>query len=213
MAQSSAQELLEAVNKLAGSINETGDAENAHITAGEIAAEFEGVNTDLKDGWTTTQDFFLKLATHIQENIADLAAAMANFSADTIDAEMAAATASSEANSAAEDILNQLEGELQDTGAATSNTGATSNPEGTGAADNTDMDESPTPTPNDTNVGDGDTPPGPSGGNTDMGESPAPTPNDTNVGYEDTRPGPTGQEATEGTTIPAGAELEDEGNN
>ena len=184
MAKSSAQELLEAVKKLAGSNQETGDAEKAHTTAGEIADEFDGVNTNLVDGWTTTQGFFLKLATHIQENIADLAAAMANFSADTIDAEMAAATASSEANSAAEDILNQLEGELQDTGAATSNTGATSNPEGTGAADNTDMDESP-----------------------------APTPNDTNVGYEDTRPGPTGQEATEGTTIPAGAELEDEGNN
>lgn len=207
MAQSSAQELLEAVNKLAGSNQETGDAEKAHQTAGEIAAEFDGVNTDLVDGWTTTQGFFLKLATHIQENIADLAAAMANFSADTIDAEMAAATASSEANSAAEDILNQLEGELQDTGAATSNTGATSNPEGTGADDNTADD------PAGSNFEDTATPPGPSGGNTDTGESPAPTPNDTNVGYEDTRPGPTGQEATEGTTIPAGAELEDEGNN
>ena len=207
MAQSSAQELLEAVNKLAGSNQETGDAEKAHQTAGEIAAEFDGVNTDLKDGWTTTQDFFQKLATHIQENITDLANAMANFSTDTIDAEMAAATASSEANSAAEDILNQLEADLQDTGAATSNTGATSNPEGTGADDNTADD------PTGSNFEDTATPPGPSGGNTDTGESPAPTPNDTNVGYEDTRPGPTGQEATEGTTIPAGAELEDEGNN
>ena len=186
MAQSSAQELLEAVNKLAGSNQETGDAEKAHQTAGEIAAEFDGVNTDLKDGWTTTQDFFQKLATHIQENITDLANAMANFSTDTIDAEMAAATASSEANSAAEDILNQLDGELQDTGAATSTTGATSDPEGTGAADNTVYE------PNDdqagTNSEDTATQPGQSGGST-------------------------GQEGTEETTIPAGAELEDEGNN
>ena len=87
---------------MAGSNQETGDAEKTHKTAGEIAAGFDGVNTNLKDDWTTTQDFFLKLATHIQDNIAGLAAAMANFSADTIDAEMAAATASSEANSAAE---------------------------------------------------------------------------------------------------------------
>ena len=212
MALSSAQELLEAVNKLAGSNQETGDAEKAHKTAGEIATGFEGVNTDLKDGWTTTQDFFLKLATHIQENIADLAAAMANFSADTIDAEMAAATASSEANSAAEDILNELEGELQDTGAATSNTGATSNPEGTGAAD--DTVEDPNDEPAGSNFEDTATPPGPSGGDNNTDSAPAPTPNVPNVGEEDTRPEPTGgQSDTEETTIPAGAELEDEGNN
>jgi len=47
-----------------------------------------------------------------------------------------------------------------------------------------------------------------------MDESSIPTQNDKNVGYEDTGSGQTGgQSDTEETTIPAGAELEDEDNN
>jgi hypothetical protein len=120
MAQyTSAQRLLEAVNKLSGSSQDTGDADRACERAEAISAEFEGVNQDLVDGWAGTKVFLQKLAVHVKENITELAAAMAKFSTETIDAEMAAATASQEANTAADELMNELENNLKATGAAT----------------------------------------------------------------------------------------------
>jgi len=131
----SAQRLLDAVNKLSGSSQDTGDADRACERAGAISEEFEGVNQDLVDGWAGTKEFLQKLAVHVKENITELAASMAKFSTETIDAEMAAATASQEANTAAEELMNELESQLKDTGAATSSSGAASNPGGTDPAD------------------------------------------------------------------------------
>ena len=136
MAQyTSAQRLLEAVNKLSGSSQDTGDADRACKRAESISAEFEGVNQDLVDGWAGTKDFLQKLAVHVKDNIIELASSMAKFSTETIDAEMAAATASQEANTAADEIMKELESNLKATGAATSSTGAESNPGGTAQPD------------------------------------------------------------------------------
>ena len=118
MAQyTSAQRLLDAVNKLSGSSQDTGDADRACERAGAISEEFEGVNQDLVDGWAGTKEFLQKLAVHVKENITELAASMAKFSTETIDAEMAAATASQEANTAADELMNELENNLKAMGA------------------------------------------------------------------------------------------------
>ena len=136
MAQyTSAQRLLEAVNKLSGSSQDTGDADRACEGAGAISEEFEGVNQSLVDGWAGTKDFLQKLAVHVKENITELAASMAKFSTETIDAEMAAAQASEQANTAAGELMDDLEKNLKATGAATSSTGAESNPGGTAQPD------------------------------------------------------------------------------
>lgn len=87
----------------------TGDfGPSAARMARNIAGRFEGVNGSLNSGWTTAEDFCVKIFNSVKDLLQDLYKQVDLYTDETYQAELAANAAVEAANDAAQSILAEL---------------------------------------------------------------------------------------------------------